>query len=275
MREQNGGMGMAKSAVEIYYKDPKVVNFFRKLSALKPVETALLSRFRDELQDQPVLDIGIGGGRTTAPLLEITRSYIGIDFSKEMILAARQKFPEADLLVCDARDLSMFKDGQFAAVFFWGGGLDDIVADRSRVLKEINRVLGSGIFMLMTHNFDANNMRRYLKHRLQLSRDPSLLIHDNLLRLRSYVSYCYNWFWSTAHHRGYAIYREYEESYGDRSELGRILPTYYMNRDAQVRQLMERGFSEVEAFDQNGNTVERGRAAKDLFLFYVARKRRN
>lgn len=266
---------MAKSAVEIYYKDPKVVKFFTNLSALKPVETALLSRFRDELQDQPVLDIGIGGGRTTAPLLEITRSYIGIDFSKEMILAARQKFPGADLLVCDARDLSMFKDGQFAAVFFWGGGLDDIVADRSRVLKEINRVLGSGIFMLATHNFDANNMRRYLKHRLQLSLDPSLLIHDNLLRLRSYVSYCYSWFWSTTHHRGYAIYREYEESYGDRSELGRILPTYYMNRDAQVRQLMEHGFSEVEAFDQNGNTVERGRAAKDLFLFYVARKRRN
>jgi ubiquinone/menaquinone biosynthesis C-methylase UbiE len=268
-------MGVAKSAIEIYYEDPKVVNFFKNLSALKPVETALLSRFRDELRDQPVLDIGIGGGRTTAPLLEITRSYIGIDFSQEMILAARQRFPGADLLVCDARDLSRFKDEQFAAVFFWGGGLDDIVADRSRVLKEIYRVLGSGVFMLMTHNFDANNMQRFLKYRLQLSRDPSLLIHDNLLRLRSYISYCSNWLWSIAHHKGYAIYKEYEESYGDRSELGRILPTYYMNRDAQVRQLMEHSFSEVEAFDQNGNTVDKGRAVNDLFLFYAARKRRN
>jgi ubiquinone/menaquinone biosynthesis C-methylase UbiE len=266
---------MAKSAVDVYYKDPNVVNFFKDLSTLEPVETALLLRFRDELQDQPILDIGIGGGRTTAPLLQITPFYVGIDFSKEMVHAARQKFPGADLLVCDARDLSMFKDGQFAAVFFWGGGLDDIVADRSRVLKEINRVLGSGIFMLMTHNFDANNMRRYLKYRLRLSRNPNLLIHDNLLRLRSYVSYCYNWFWSTIHHRGYAIYREYEETYGDRSKLGIILPTYYMSRDAQVRQLMEHGFSEVDAFDQNGNTVKSDRTAKDLFLFYVARKRRN
>jgi SAM-dependent methyltransferase len=266
---------MAKSAVEIYYKDPNVVKFFKNLSTLEPVETALLSRFRDELQDRPILDIGIGGGRTTAALLQITRSYVGIDFSKEMILAAGQKFPGADLSVCDARDLSMFKDGHFAAVFFWGGGLDDMVADRSRVLKEINRVLRSGIFMLMTHNFDANNMRRYLKYRLRLSRDPSLFIHDNLLRLRSYVSYCYNWFWSTAHHRGYAIYREYEGAYGDRSKLGIVLPTYYMSRDAQVQQLIEHGFSEVEVFDQNGNTVESGRTAKDLFLFYVARKRRS
>src|ERR1043165_4155813 len=109
-----------------------------------------------------------------------------------MIHSATQKLPGADWRVCDARDLSMFIDGQFAAVFFWGGGLDDIVAERSRVLKEINRVLGNGIFMLMTHNFDANNMRRFLKHRLQLSRDPSLLIHDNLMRLRSRISYCYN-----------------------------------------------------------------------------------
>ena len=266
---------MAQSALETYYQDPYVVKFFKNLSVLEPVEAALLSRFRNELQDQPVLDIGIGGGRTTAPLLQITRSYIGIDFSKEMILAARQRFPGADLLVCDARDLSMFKDGQFAAVFFWGGGLDDIVDDRSRVLKEINRVLGSGIFMLMAHNFDANNMRRYLRYRLQLSRDPNLLIHDNLMRLRSYISYFYNWFWSTIRHKGYAIYREYEDSYGHPSELGRILPTYYVSRDAQVRQLAEQGFSEVEVFDKNGNTVESGRTVKDLFLFYVARKRRN
>jgi ubiquinone/menaquinone biosynthesis C-methylase UbiE len=264
---------MAQSDLEVFYKDPNVVTFYRNLSALEPVETALLSRFRDELHDQPILDIGIGGGRTTAPLLQITRSYVGIDFSKEMILAARQRFPGADFLVCDARDLSMFKDGQFAAVFFWGGGLDDIVADRSRVLKEINRVLRSGIFMLMTHNFDAHNMRRCLKNRLRLSRNPSLLINDNLLRLRSYVSYCYNWLWSTVHHRGYAIYTEYEESLGDRPELGMVLPTYYMSRDAQVRQLIEHGFSEVEVLDQNGNTVESGRTVRDLFLFYIARKK--
>lgn len=264
---------MSQPDVEVFYNNPNVVNFFRNLSALKPVETALLSRFRDELQDQPILDIGIGGGRTTAPLLQITRSYVGIDFSKEMILAARQKFPGADLRVCDARDLSIFKDGYFAAVFFWGGGLDDIVAERSQVLKEINRVLRSGIFMLMTHNFDAYDMRRCLKNRLRLSRKPSLLINDNLFRLRSYASYCYNRFWSAVHRRGYAVYGEYEEPLGDRSKPGMVLPTYYMHRDAQVQQLIKHGFSEVEILDQNGNLVESSRVVKDLFLFYVARKK--
>jgi SAM-dependent methyltransferase len=267
---------MTISSIEAFYKQPNIVDFHRNLSALAPVEAALLSRFRDELQDQPILDIGIGGGRTTAPLLQLTRFYVGIDFSKEMILAAKQKNPGADLLVCDARDLSMFKGGQFAAVFFWGGGLDDVPSDdRSRVLKEINRVLRSGIFMLMTHNFDANNIREYLNYRLRLSRNPRLLIHDNLLRLQSYISYCYNWFWETVHHKGYATYRDYEEYLGDRADLGMVLPTYYIRRDAQVRQLIEHGFSEVEAFGRSGNTIESGKTVKDLFLFYVARKRQN
>ena len=263
---------MAISDVEVFYKDPDVVNYYKHLSGLKPVETALLLRFKDELRDQPVLDIGIGGGRTTAPLLEITRSYVGIDFSKEMVLAARQRFPGAELLACDARDLSMFKDGQFAAVFFWGGGLDDIVADRSRVLKEINRVLRSGIFMLMTRNFDAKDMRSCLKNQLRFSHNPSLLIHDNLLRLQSYVSYCYNRFRSTVYHRGHAIYMEYERSFRNSSGPGTVLPTYFIRRDAQIRQLIEHGFYEVEILDQNGNTVESGRTIKDPYLFYVSRK---
>jgi ubiquinone/menaquinone biosynthesis C-methylase UbiE len=266
---------MAILGTKAFYENPNIVDFHRNLSALAPIETALLSWFRDELQDQPILDIGIGGGRTTAPLLKLTRSYVGIDFSKEMILAAKQKNPGADLLVCDARDLSMFKDGQFAAVFFWGAGLDDVASDRSQVLKEINRVLVNGIFTLMAHNFDANNMRDHLKYRLRLSRNPKLLIHDNLQWMQSYISSCYNWFWSTVQHKGYAIYMEYEESLGDRPGPGMILPTYYISRDAQVRQLIEHGFSEVEAFDRNGNTIESGRAIKDWFLFYVARKRMN
>ena len=168
----------------------------------------------------------------------------------------------------------MFKDEHFAAVFFWGGGLDDIVADRSQVLKEINRVLGGSIFTMMTHNFDAYHLRHCLKDPLRLSRNPRLLVNDNLLRLRSYISYCYNRFWCAVRCREHAVYGEYT-SLGDRPELGgMVLPTYFMRRDAQVKQLMEHGFSEVEVFDQKGNAVESGRTAKDLFLFYLARKKR-
>lgn len=263
---------MERSNVEAFYQDPNIVSFYKNLSELKPVENVLLSRFRNVLRGQPVLEIGIGGGRTTAPLLQITDSYVGIDFSREMILAARQKFPGVDLRVCDARDMSMFRDGQFAGIFFLGGGMDDIVAERSRILKEIHRVLGSGVFIFMSHNFDAHNMRRCLKNRPRLSRDPSVLIHDNLLRARSYVSYVYNWLRSTLRQEGYAIYNEYEVSLAKRSERGMILPTFYTRRDAQVRQLHDHGFSQVEVLDQNGNTVESGSKVRDLYLSYVARK---
>src|SRR5262249_50258420 len=147
--------------VQTYYNTPEVLTHYKEYEALDPVESLLLARFRDELQDQPLLDVGIGGGRTTPYLLQISKSYIGVDFSAGMVGSAREKFPEANLQVCDASDLSRFGNGQFAAVFFLGAGLDDVpVAGRPRVLKEVNRVLRSrGAFLLAAHNFDAHDLR--------------------------------------------------------------------------------------------------------------------
>ncbi|MBZ5508898.1 MAG: class I SAM-dependent methyltransferase [Acidobacteriia bacterium] len=263
---------MAQSRVQAYYNNSEVVGHYQRASTLYPVETLLLSRLRDEIKDSPILDVGVGGRRTTPHLLQISRSYVGIDFSVEMITAARQKFPGVDLRVCDARDMSMFQDGQFAAVFFLGGGIDDVSpADRLRILKEICRVLGGGTFIMPGHNFAVHTLR-YLQCGLRLSRHPAVLFQDNLLRLKAYVSHCGNRLWSTLSGKGYAVYLDYDECFSDAPIPGVVLPTYYMRRQAQVKQLLEFGFSQVQAVDQKGTVLDDDREAKDQFLHYVARK---
>ena len=52
-----------------------------------------------------ILDIGIGTGRTTGPLSTMFGRYVGIDFSNEMIAAAKSLYPDRDLRVMDARKL--------------------------------------------------------------------------------------------------------------------------------------------------------------------------
>src|SRR5437773_8940560 len=102
---------MRLRAYQTYYNDPAVLAHYKNSGGLYPAETVLLSQVKEELKDQPILDVGIGGGRTTPYLREISKSYTGIDFSEGMIQSARQKFPDVSLFVCDARDLSIFHDG--------------------------------------------------------------------------------------------------------------------------------------------------------------------
>lgn len=263
---------MVQNECEAYYNDPKVVGHYKSYGRLEPVEAALLARVKEELQDQPILDIGIGGGRITPYLLQVSKAYTGIDFSEGMIQAARHRFHGVDLRICDARDLSRFQNGQFAGVFFFGAGIDDINwADRLLVLKEINRVLtGHGIFILAGHNLEGHWLAGLEGFRL--CSNPRIFVADNFLRLRSFISRCRGMLWNVIHDEGYAVFMDYDDCFAERPKIGVVLRTYYMRRSAQIRQLIENGFHEVEALDLDGNTVNDDKAAKNLFLHYVARK---
>jgi ubiquinone/menaquinone biosynthesis C-methylase UbiE len=60
-----------------------------------------------------MLDIGVGGGRTTKYFFPLAKEYVGIDYSPEMIQACKKKFPELRFEVADVRNLSLFGDGHF------------------------------------------------------------------------------------------------------------------------------------------------------------------
>jgi SAM-dependent methyltransferase len=104
-------------------------------------------------RDAPILDIGIGGGRTTPLMTEISRTYVGIDYTPSMVEVARRRFPGLCFQEMDARTLR-FADGSFQLVTFSYNGIDSVdPAGRLEILRQVHRVLRpGGCFVFSTLN---------------------------------------------------------------------------------------------------------------------------
>lgn len=88
-----------------------------------------------------VLDVGVGGGRTTGLLAAHAAAYVGVDITPEMVDLARSRFPETDLRVADARDLTGLPTAGFDLVLFSDNGLDALDRPgRTAALGELARV---------------------------------------------------------------------------------------------------------------------------------------
>jgi SAM-dependent methyltransferase len=89
-----------------------------------------------------VLDLGVGVGRTVPLMQSVASTYIGLDYSPEMVEASRHNHADADIRLGDARDLHEFEDGRFGLVTFSYNALDVLGrADRRLALHEMARVL--------------------------------------------------------------------------------------------------------------------------------------
>jgi SAM-dependent methyltransferase len=114
-------------------------------------ETAV--RAVDQWAHGDVLDIGIGGGRTTGLLAPAARSYVGIDLSTEMLALARGRFPDQDLREGNAVDLEGLPDAAYDLVVFSYNGLDALdhgergsaLAAMARVTRPDGRILFSSL----------------------------------------------------------------------------------------------------------------------------------
>jgi ubiquinone/menaquinone biosynthesis C-methylase UbiE len=111
----------------------------------------------DQVRNAPILDIGVGPGRTIPMLRALTDRYVAIDYLPEMVELARQRYPQTDIRVGDARDLSSFDDASFSLVTFSFMGIDAVDHEgRQRILHEVARVLRpGGTFWFSTLNKDG------------------------------------------------------------------------------------------------------------------------
>lgn len=134
-------------------RDSRVVDVWRRASSWKLtvaekycLDMVPLSHRRS------IIDIGIGAGRTTGPLSEIFDKYIGIDYSREMVQAAKSKFPATDLRVMDVRSLGL-KDPADCVMFSFNG-IDCIpYEDRQSALNQVrNQLVPGGFYIYSTHN---------------------------------------------------------------------------------------------------------------------------
>lgn len=135
------------------YNSPEVVEHYAALTYLSPCESLL---FNEYLQPgMAILDLGVGGGRTTPLLSSIAGRYVGLDYAPEMIAVCRKKFPTLEFEVGSADDLSRFAASGFNAVVMAFNGMDYVIPDetRFRALQEIHSVLKpEGILIFSSHN---------------------------------------------------------------------------------------------------------------------------
>jgi SAM-dependent methyltransferase len=89
------------------YNSPGNVETYVRSTGLMPVEDHLFGRHVPPGSD--VLDIGVGGGRTTPALSARAGRYVGIDFAPAMVEACQARFPDLEFAVGDAADLSRFR----------------------------------------------------------------------------------------------------------------------------------------------------------------------
>jgi len=137
------------------WSDDATLKWFRKLEGWSdPGEQAALSYISISCAGVPVLDIGVGAGRTVPMLRALSSDYRAIDFSQGMVDVCRSKYPGLDVTFGDARDLGRYGDGSFGLVVFSWNGIDAVDhEDRQVILREVRRVLRTGgIFFFSTHN---------------------------------------------------------------------------------------------------------------------------
>jgi SAM-dependent methyltransferase len=205
-----------------------------------------------------LLDLGVGAGRTVEPLRSfVTKNYIGVDFSPEMIAICRERFPSVDFRIGDARDLSMFSTGSFDVVFFSFNGIDYVdQAGRLAILAEVHRVLRpGGAFVFSSHNRDARPVP--------------------LWRTR-FVWFVFHLPWILAgniRHIGFRRFETRTEEYEILNDEGhgyRML-TYYINSGKQMEQLKRAGFHGIEIFDTAGLHLDGTTAGHSAWLCYLCR----
>ncbi len=135
------------------YNKSEVAAHYASLNYLSACEHALFEEFLKP--GDAILDLGVGGGRTTPYLSSLASRYVGVDYAPKMVAACREKFPQLQFLVADATNLALLADGNFDSVVMAFNGIDALVPSeaRRRCLAEIHRVLKSGgVFIFSSHN---------------------------------------------------------------------------------------------------------------------------
>jgi len=169
------------------YGTPHVVSYYASLDYLTPCERLLFDSYIKPGSD--ILDLGVGGGRTTAYLAGRASSYVGVDYSAAMIEVCQKKFPGLEFRVADAADLSAFRGESFDAVVFAFNGIDFVLPAEARraCLGHIQRVLKpGGVLIFSSHNPRAILVQRgWNRERLErIARrysGRSALLHSGLL----------------------------------------------------------------------------------------------
>jgi SAM-dependent methyltransferase len=135
-----------------------------------PGEAAALAWVADQVRGQPLLDVGVGGGRTVPFLTNISSDYTALDYTPELVAICRRNHPGIRVHHMDARNMAAFADNTFALAMFSFNGIDSVDYEgRRAILREFARVLQpGGLALFSTHNLHGPSYRENLLHMLRM-----------------------------------------------------------------------------------------------------------
>jgi SAM-dependent methyltransferase len=247
------------------YEPAEIVEYYvRKTDLYKP-ETAILERLRPELGALRMLDIGVGGGRTTRHFAPLVKDYVGVDIEPGMLEACRKGFGEEPgkrtFRLADVKDRSIFPDGAFDLVLFSMNGIDHGTQEvRRKALLEIRRVgRPKGWFCFSAHNL--NYLPKLLRFRPEWRPRRLWAELGRQRRLRRLNP-------SPASLKGqdHAMICDGDHDY-------RFF-VYYVRPRAQLAELASLGFTDVEVYLRDGHraTVEEAAADEESrWIYYLCR----
>lgn len=239
------------------YENFKTVEHYSNAEGLQSCEKYVFLKYLQPAID--ILDLGVGGGRTTPCLSSDNRRYVGVDYSNAMTEICRTKFPELPFHTLDASDLSYFESESFDSIVFSFNGIDYLFPDEQRMkcLREINRLLSpKSLFIFSVHNARAAIAYPQL-HAIDFSRAvwrilrsivKSALLFSRQIRRKAFYS-----------GTGYVI----DPTHGG-------LLTHTSTPHLVEEELAEAGFVLLEVV--SGNYPNRSGAWATPWFYYVARK---
>lgn len=245
------------------YDNPAMVRQYIT-STLRPAEIMMFMKYRDEIAGRRVMDMGCGAGRVTSYLSRWTPHVVGIDFARAMIDYCTRAFPQVRFVHCDARDLQAFADGSFDVALFTFNGIDTLSHEsRLQALAGVHRILAeSGLFIFSSHNRRSRHAR--LGPRVQFSRNPVTLAMRTIEFGRSVA----NRLKTKPLERDEADYA----LINDEAHLFTMLH-YYIDREAQAKQLANAGFELLETYGEDGAILRPGDDDSETNeMYYVARR---
>lgn len=251
------------------WSDPATVQSFRDREGwTDPGERAAFECVRADASDQPILDLGVGAGRTVSLLHGISRDYVGLDYTPELVEVCRQKHPGVRIVQGDARDLSQFADGSFQLVVFSFNGIDAVnPADRVTILREVHRVLRTGGALLFSsHNRNGPGYGEKLSFGIHKTRNPVKLAGRLVLAMLHAAR-------TVRNYESYSKLRDEGDGYSIRNASAHDhgILIHYITLRNQLKQLEDNGFqpSPLVWASSNGRRLSPDDDTSDAWWFHL------
>jgi len=264
------------------YNSKKIYNDYAQRNYLEKPEIVILDELFYQLKNMDMLDMGVGGGRTTFYFAPIVKSYIGADYASQMIKICRKKFKDKyKFIESDVRSMNEFKDNSFDFVLFSFNGVDSFGhQDRLKALNEIRRVLkNNGYFCFSSHNLNWKNLHNLFSFKLNDYNDKSMYGNKNLIkrqihllktRYRAFRLALLNKSFKMADLIGRLREKDYGHIY-DNSLNGKA-KIYYISYHEQLRQLKRAGFMEIFSYSRNGiKTTDEKELNDGGWIYYLCK----